>query len=92
MHVQDKTLEKFSDNDKMNTEEMIAFLEHLDQCDFCLEQMIENESRTREVSAPDYLSEQILQRASAPDIQAARAVRRTSRKMQLFYYGLRTAT
>lgn len=92
MHVQDKTLEKFSDNDKMNTEEMIAFLEHLDQCDFCLEQMIENESQTREVSAPDYLSEQILQRASAPDIQAARAVRRTSRKMQLFYYGLRTAT
>ena len=26
MHIPDKTLENFSDNDKMNTDEMIAFL------------------------------------------------------------------
>ena len=71
---------------------MIAFLEHLDQCDFCLDQMIEEEIRNTDQPAPDYLAEQILNRAAAPDVQAAKAVRTTSRKMQLFYYGLRTAT
>ena len=71
---------------------MIAFLEHLDQCDFCLDQMIEEEIRNTDQPAPDYLAEQILNRATAPDVQAAKAVRTTSRKMQLFYYGLRTAT
>ncbi len=92
MHIQNKTLENFSDNDKIDTDEMIAFLEHLEQCDFCLEQMIQEESKASKTAAPDYLSEQILQRASAPDIQTARIVHNTSRKMQLFYYGLRTAT
>lgn len=92
MHIPDKTLENFSDNDKMNTDEMIAFLEHLEQCDFCLEQMIAEESKSAETSAPVYLSEQILQRAAAPDIQAVQMVKKTSRRMQLFYYGLRTAT
>lgn len=92
MHIQNKTLKSFSNNDNMNTEEMISFLEHLDQCDFCLEQMLEEEIRNIESPAPDYLAEQILHRAAAPDIQVAKTVRTTSRKIQLFYYGLRTAT
>lgn len=92
MHIQENSLKKFTDSDTASTEEMIAFLEHLDQCDFCLEQMIEEETRSTAHPAPDYLTEQILSRAAAPDIQAAKAVHTTSRKMQLFYYGLRTAT
>lgn len=91
MHIQDKTLKNFSGHDNMNTEEMISFLEHLDQCDFCLEQMLIEESENTASAAPDYLTEQILQRAAAPDVQAAIAVRKTSHKVQLFYYGLRTA-
>lgn len=41
--------------------------------------------------APVYLKAQILERASRPDLQAAVAVRRTSKNMQLFYYSLKTA-
>ena len=92
MHVREKSLNKITDSNTVSTEEMIAFLEHLDQCDFCLDQMIEEEIRNTDQPAPDYLAEQILNRATAPDVQAAKAVRTTSRKMQLFYYGLRTAT
>ena len=92
MHVREKSLNKITDSDTVSTEEMIAYLEHLDQCDFCLDQMIEEEIRNTDQPAPDYLAEQILNRAAAPDVQAAKAVRTTSRKMQLFYYGLRTAT
>lgn len=92
MHIQETSLKKFTDSDAVTTEEMIDFLEHLDQCDFCLEQMIEEEIQNTCQPAPDYLAEQILNRAAAPDVQAAKAVRTTSRKMQLFYYGLRTAT
>lgn len=92
MHIQETSLKKFTDSDAVTTEEMIDFLEHLDQCDFCLEQMIEEEIQNTCQPTPDYLAEQILNRAAAPDVQAAKAVRTTSRKMQLFYYGLRTAT
>ena len=42
MHVREKSLNKITDSDTVSTEEMIAFLEHLDQCDFCLDQMIED--------------------------------------------------
>lgn len=84
MHVREKSLNKITDSDTVSTEEMIAFLEHLDQCDFCLDQMIEEEIQNTCQPAPDYLAEQILNRAAAPDVQAAKAVRTTSRKMQLF--------
>ena len=43
MHVREKSLNKITDSDTVSTEEIIAFLEHLDQCDFCLDQMIEEE-------------------------------------------------
>lgn len=91
MHIEEDSIKDFSSHDSMSTEEMIAFLEHLDQCDFCLSRMLEEESLNSEISAPDYLTEQILQRAAAPDVQASRAIRSTSHKIQLFYYGLRTA-
>ena len=96
MHISEKAIEQFeqtapADAGEMDTAEMIAFLEHLDQCDYCLEAVMQEEERNTQFRAPDYLAEQILARASAPDVQAAKVVRATSRKMQLFYYGLRTA-
>lgn len=75
----------------MNTDEMIAFLEHLDHCDFCLEQMLEEEIRTSSARAPGYLRGEIMARAAAPDIQASKMITDTSRRIQFFYYGLRTA-
>ena len=40
MHIDNNDLKKFQ-SDTMNTEDMIAFLEHIDQCDYCLEQLME---------------------------------------------------
>lgn len=91
MHIQKKNIEVFEQNQDMNTSEMIAFLEHLDRCDFCLEQMLEEESRNSCGTAPAYLTEEILKRASSPDIQTAKIITETSRKIQFFCYGLRTA-
>ena len=36
MHLDEKKLKKFQNNE-MDTNDMLAFLEHLDTCDFCLE-------------------------------------------------------
>ena len=41
MHINKKDLIEF-DNGNMNTQEVIEFLSHLDHCDFCLDQMMED--------------------------------------------------
>lgn len=89
MHLRNTDIKQFQDN-TMNTEEMIRFLEHLDECDFCMERFLDDPSDA-DISAPSYLKEQILTRAAQPDVQASKAVKQTSRKLQLFYYSLRTA-
>ena len=47
MHIPSDELQKFRDG-AMNTDEMIHFLEHMEQCDFCLEQMIQDEEISSE--------------------------------------------
>ena len=54
MHFQDKDFDSF-ENNTMSTEEMITFLEHLDNCSFCLEQMLHNEEQMESIPAPVYL-------------------------------------
>lgn len=89
MHSTNQDLEKFK-NSQMSTDEMIAFLEHLDQCDFCLDQMMTHEKLAPTVSTPDYLKEQILKKAASLEVKAEKSTLETSRKMQLFYESLRT--
>ena len=89
MHIDNNDLKKFQ-NDTMNTEDMIAFLEHIDQCDYCLEQLMENEAHNTQSIAPAYMKETIMQRALAPDVQVQKATLETTHKMKLFYEGLRT--
>ncbi len=89
MHFQDKDFDSF-ENNTMSTEEMITFLEHLDNCSFCLEQMLHNEEQMESIPAPVYLKEQILHKTFSPNIQASKAVSSTSYKMQMLYCGLRT--
>lgn len=91
MHISKNNIEIFEQKKTINTEEMITFLEHLDQCDFCLEQMIEEEERNSRETAPAYLSEEILKKAASPETQAAQMIRSVPRRLQFFYYGLRTA-
>lgn len=90
MHLEPKDIKHFKNN-TMETGEMIAFLEHLNTCDFCLEQLTSDKELTRRVQAPNCLKGQILSRAAQADVQTAKAVKETSHKMQLFYYSLRTA-
>ena len=62
MHIPQDKLQKFQDG-AMNTDEMIHFLEHIDQCDFCLEQLLQDEETSSE-HAPAYLQDKILKEAS----------------------------
>lgn len=89
MHIPENELEKFQ-NGTMNTDEMIHFLEHMDQCDFCLEQMIQDE-KTASEQAPSYLQEEILKKASSPEVKVSRKIHETTYGMKLFCAGLRTA-
>ena len=61
MHLDEKALEKFQ-NEEMNARKMTAFLEHIDNCDFCLEKMLEKEDAAPTISAPLYLKGEILSR------------------------------
>ncbi len=87
MHLSRDSLDSFQ-NQTMDTDQMIQFLEHIDQCDFCLEQFMEQET----VPTPSCLKEQILTKAASPEVKTARAFSSASRKMQLLYCALRTAT
>jgi hypothetical protein len=90
MHLKPQDIKHF-DSNTLETKEMIAFLEHLDSCDFCLEQITSDKILAPDIQAPACLKEQILARAAQADVQTAKAVKETSHKMQLFYCSLRTA-
>ena len=51
MHINKKYLIEF-DNGNMNTQEVIEFLSHLDHCDFCLDQMMEQENNSTDTLPP----------------------------------------
>lgn len=89
MHINKKDLIEF-DNGNMNTQEVIEFLSHLDHCDFCLDQMMEQEDSSTD-TAPSYLMEQILDKAASGEVQLARAANKASRKIRLLHYSLQTA-
>lgn len=89
MHINKKDLIEF-DNGNMNTQKVIEFLSHLDHCDFCLDQMMEQENNSTD-TAPAYLMEQILDKADSGEVQLARAANKASRKIQLLHYSLQTA-
>ena len=89
MHIPSDELQKFRDG-AMNTDEMIHFLEHMEQCDFCLEQMIQDEETSSE-HAPAYLQDEILKKAASPEIQTSRKIHETAYWMKLLCTGLRTA-
>ena len=89
MHLPKEELEAFETN-TLNTQDMIAFLEHLDTCDFCLEQLL-REERANCIQAPAYIKNQIMKKAVSPEIQASRAAAAASGRMRLFYHGLQTA-
>ena len=89
MHIDKNDLIEF-DNGTMNEQELIEFLSHLNHCNSCLDQMIEQENHSP-VTAPSYLAEQIMDKAISSEVQFARAANKVSRKVQFLRYGLQTA-
>lgn len=73
MHIPQDELQKFQSG-TMDTEEMIHFLEHMEQCDFCLDQLLQEEE-TASAPAPSYLQEEIMKKASSPEVTASRKIR-----------------
>lgn len=90
MHLNEKDFEKFHNN-TIDTRDMIAFLEHLDKCDYCLDEVMHRETQHSGVTTPSYLKEQILSKAGSPEVRTMKAASETSGKMHLLYYSLRTA-
>ena len=74
MHINSNDLNNFQ-NEEMNTDEIIAFLEHMKHCDYCLNQLADEYT--------DHAS-------SAPDIQIQKTAANATYKMRFFYEGLRT--
>lgn len=89
MHIDKNDLIEF-DNGTMSTQQIIELLSHLDHCDSCLDQMIEQESHNS-VTVPSYLTEQIMNKTASSEVQFARAANKASRKVQLLRYSLQTA-
>ena len=88
MHINSNDLNNFQ-NEEMNTDEIIAFLEHMKHYDYCLNQLAD-EYTDHASSAPAYLKETIMERVTAPDIQIQKTASDATYKMRFFYEGLRT--
>ena len=83
MHINSNDLNNFQ-NEEMNTDEIIAFLEHMKHCDYCLNQLAD-EYTDHASSAPAYLKETIMERVTAPDIQIQKTAADATYKMRFFY-------
>lgn len=91
MHPDKRAYEKFHNN-RMNTDEVISFLEQVDSHLVCLEELIKYEEKHPYICTPPYLKEQILLQAASENTDFSQSSNRdmTSRRLQLFYWGLRT--
>ena len=81
MHIPQDELQKFQDG-TMNTDEMIHFLEHMEQCDFCLDELLQNEDAASEY-APSYLQDEILKKATY--IQTEQVILHRKQKLRFLH-------
>ena len=89
MHINNNELKDF-ENNTMSTQEIIAFLQHMEQCDYCLEQMLDQQQTDQTTQAPAYLKGTILNRANSLEIQAEKTALHVEHKVNHFFQGLRT--
>lgn len=86
-HILQEQLLQFKQG-KMDPQEKIKLLEHIRTCDYCanhLAALMEGEL----TAAPPDLKKKILTAVKKPEIQIAKKVNETSKRMQLLWYSLR---
>jgi len=89
MHTEKDQLSSFH-QEQMERDDIKAFLEHITECDDCMERMIAHEEKNS-IPAPVYLKEQIIKRSQMPDMIVVKQVQKTSKQLQLFLFGCKTA-
>lgn len=90
MHIQENIMKEFLDG-KLEAEQLLEVLEHMEICDYCAEALT-TISDAQTLNAPRYLKDQIINRTQMVDIQAVEQIKKTSKKMSLLLYTLRTTT
>ena len=81
MHISQDEKEAFR-TDNMPLQNTISFLEHLEQCPYCMEQFLQNQA-AEETPAPAYLRQQILEKSVSPGIRMKRTAYHVSQRMQI---------
>lgn len=89
MHISQDEKEAFR-TDSMPLQNTISFLEHLEQCPYCMEQFLQDQVQ-EETPAPAYLKEQIMEKAASPGIRMKRTAYHVSKRMQIAICGIQTA-
>lgn len=78
--------------DTIRPEEYMEILAHTCDCTWCAERLanaLEQEEQSAKVLPPSYLAGEILERAKQLDVVTVQAVKRTSKKLQLFLYSMK---
>lgn len=86
-HVTEEWLQAWEQQELEEKEEQM-FLLHIGICDYCAEQLAAYLEKDL-MEPPKYLHGEILERSKDLDIQAARTVYQTSKRMRLFLYSLK---
>jgi hypothetical protein len=89
-HVSDVDLISYQ-QDLMNPQEKITFLEHISTCNYCAERLANSMTQDM-ITAPRYLKENIMKATKRPEVQLAHKAKQTSKQMQLFLYSLKVGT
>jgi len=96
MHIEKKVLDAFQKNE-LESAEYIQVLEHIKSCDYCAENLASLEEEST-IQAPQYLKDQIVNRARMLDVQATVQrnkmfrLKKTSKNVQLLLHSIKTAT
>lgn len=86
-HISKHDFDAFK-RDVMHQKEKEAFLEHICSCDYCSEQFAISMSDIV-IEAPKNMKKNILMATMRPEVQLAIKIKKTSKRMELFFYSLK---
>ncbi len=87
MHIENEELEKLKKG-ILEPNRLVCVLEHIEKCDYCADQLMNMEEEI--MTAPAYLKDKMIKRTQMLDVKAEIQIKATSKRTQLFLYGLKT--